>query len=148
MPATLRRTALVAGADEAREIVRALEAVTGIPATWDRFTRRDGSETDGATLALNRSTIEVHVSESALPAVLELVVDDLTTVLERLLNAGLTARTSPNAPDAPLEQATVTVAEVALVAVAAPVTDVDLAERDGYLTCTEATTIEVFEEGK
>ena len=119
MPTTLSRTFLVAEADEARDIVRALEAVTDTHATWDRFTRLDGSETDGATIPLTDSFIEVHVGSPALPAVLVLIVDDLTAALERLLNAGLTARTSPNSPDAPLEQATVTFGDLTLVALAA-----------------------------
>jgi len=113
------RNLLFAEPEPAADIVRALEAVTDTHATWDRFIRLDGSETDGATVTLTDSVIEVHVGAPSLPATLELEVDDLPAALERLLNAGFAARTSPNSPDQVLNRATVTVGDLTLVAVAA-----------------------------
>ncbi|MGC5024409.1 hypothetical protein ACLQ3K_06590 [Tsukamurella sp. DT100] len=92
----LSRVLLVAEVDDAAEIVAVLTAFAGADhVTWLLYTHGDGSETEATTLRGGETTVDVAIGPRALPAVLEVLVPDLPSALERALGVGFSAATWP-----------------------------------------------------
>ena len=117
MPATvLSRVQLLAEAADAAEIVVVLTAFAGTDnVTWLPYSHGDGSETKATTLRVGETTVDLAIGCRALPAVLEVMLPDLPSALERVLGVGLSAVTW--AAEGALDEVTVVAGGMQITAV-------------------------------
>ena len=81
--------------DEADRIVAALAAITDTEPISVRITRLDGVRVSAYLIDVGTTVIEVAPGESAVPALIELLVLDLAAACDRLSVAGITAVATP-----------------------------------------------------
>lgn len=87
MTAALSRVLLFS--DEADRIVAALAAITDTSPVTMRITRRDHSRVVAHLVEIGGTVIEVAPGETAVPALLELLVPDVAAAADRLAAAGV-----------------------------------------------------------
>lgn len=95
MTASLSRVLLFTEPDDVDRVTAALAAITDTEPVTMRITRRDGARVTAHLVEIGGTVIEVAPGETAVPALLELLVPDLAAAVERLSVAGITTVTTP-----------------------------------------------------
>lgn len=95
MTASLSRVLLFAQPDDVDRVTATLAAITDTAPVTMRITRRDRTSVTAHLVDVGTTVIEVAPGEPAIPALIELLVPDLTAACDRLSVAGITAAATP-----------------------------------------------------